>query len=106
MIELCCEYLSVRYCWLYAIIVSRTRFRVNLHSIVSALFSSNKAISSFFQLFHRKNLVIFSNFKETTVELSYLSVVLAKSQEKYKQAEILKTYKSDTMLQLIKLINR
>ena len=34
MIELCCEYLPVRCMWLYVIIMSRTRFRVNLHSIV------------------------------------------------------------------------
>ena len=34
MIELCCEYLSVRWIWLYVIIMSRTSFRVNLHSIV------------------------------------------------------------------------
>ena len=37
MIELCCEYLSVRCIWLYAIIISHTRFRVNLHSIVSKM---------------------------------------------------------------------
>ena len=35
MIELCCEYLSVRCNWLYVIIMSSTRFRVNLHSIVA-----------------------------------------------------------------------
>ena len=35
MIELCCEYLSVRCIWLYVLIMSRTRFRVNPHSIVS-----------------------------------------------------------------------
>ena len=34
MIELCCEYLSVRCIWLYLIIISRTSFRVNLHSVV------------------------------------------------------------------------
>ena len=34
MIELCCEYLSVRCIGLYVIIMSRTSFRVNLHSIV------------------------------------------------------------------------
>ena len=34
MIELCCEYLSVRCIWLYVIIMSRTSFRVNPHSIV------------------------------------------------------------------------
>ena len=34
MIELCCEYLSVRCIWLYVLIMSRTRFRVNPHSIV------------------------------------------------------------------------
>ena len=34
MIELCCEYLSLRCIWLYVIIMSRTSFRVNLHSIV------------------------------------------------------------------------
>ena len=34
MIELYCEYLSVRYIWLYVIIMSRTRFRVNLHSYI------------------------------------------------------------------------
>ena len=33
MIELCCEYLSVRCIWLYVLIMSRTRFRVNPHSI-------------------------------------------------------------------------
>ena len=35
MIKLCCEYLSVRCIWLFVIIMSRTRFRVNLHSIVA-----------------------------------------------------------------------
>ena len=35
MIELCFEYLSVRCIWLYVIIMSRARFRVNLHSIVA-----------------------------------------------------------------------
>ena len=34
MIELCCEYLSARCIWLYVIIMSRTSFRVNPHSIV------------------------------------------------------------------------
>ena len=34
MIELCCEYLSVRCIWLYVVIISRTSFRVNPHSIV------------------------------------------------------------------------
>ena len=34
MIELCCEYLSVRCIWLYVIIMSHTSFRVNPHSIV------------------------------------------------------------------------
>ena len=33
MIELCCEYLSVRCIWLYVLIMSRTRFRVNPHSV-------------------------------------------------------------------------
>ena len=37
MIELCCEYLSVRCIWLYNLIISRTRFRVNPHSIVAWL---------------------------------------------------------------------
>ena len=32
MIELCFEYLSVRYIWLYVFIMSRTRFIVNPHS--------------------------------------------------------------------------
>ena len=35
MIELCPEYLPVRCIWLYVIIMSHTRFRVNLHSIVT-----------------------------------------------------------------------
>ena len=34
MIELYSEYLSVRCIWLYVLIISRTRFRVNPHSIV------------------------------------------------------------------------
>ena len=34
MIELCCEYLSVRCIWLYVIIMSRASFRVNPHPIV------------------------------------------------------------------------
>ena len=34
MIDTCCEYSSVRCIWLYVIIMSRTRFRVNLLSIV------------------------------------------------------------------------
>ena len=32
MIELFCEYLSVRFNWLYVLNMSRTRFRVNPHS--------------------------------------------------------------------------
>ena len=35
MIELCCEYLSVRSIRLYVRIMSHTRFRVNPHSIVA-----------------------------------------------------------------------
>ena len=35
MIELCCEYLSVWCIWLYFLIMSCTRFRVNPHSIVA-----------------------------------------------------------------------
>ena len=34
MIELCCEFLPVRCLWLYLIIISRTSFKMNLHSIV------------------------------------------------------------------------
>ena len=34
MTKLRCEYLSIRYIWLYVIIISRTSFRVNPHSIV------------------------------------------------------------------------
>ena len=34
MIELCCEYLSVRCIWLYVIIMTRTSFRVNPHAKV------------------------------------------------------------------------
>ena len=34
MIELCCEYLSVRCIWLYVIIMSRTSFKVNPHTII------------------------------------------------------------------------
>ena len=34
MIEVCCEFLSVRCIWLHVIIMSRTSFRVNPHSIV------------------------------------------------------------------------
>ena len=35
MIESCCEYLSLTYIWLYVFIMSRTRFRVNSHSILA-----------------------------------------------------------------------
>ena len=35
MTELCCEYLSVRCIWLYVLMMSRTRFRVNPDSIVA-----------------------------------------------------------------------
>ena len=35
MIELCCEYLSVRCIWLYVLVTSRMRFRVNPHFIVA-----------------------------------------------------------------------
>ena len=34
MFELCCDYLTVRCIWLYVIIMSCTRFRVNLHTIL------------------------------------------------------------------------
>ena len=46
MIELCCEYLSVRCIWLYVFIMSRTRFRVNPHSIV-AWMSRNSLLEAF-----------------------------------------------------------
>ena len=35
MMELYCEYLSVRCIWLYVLVMSRTRFRVNPHSIAA-----------------------------------------------------------------------
>ena len=35
MIELCYEYLSVQFIWLFVIIMSSTSFRVNLHFIVA-----------------------------------------------------------------------
>ena len=35
MIELCCEYFSLRIIWLYIIIMSRTHFRVIRESIVA-----------------------------------------------------------------------
>ena len=35
MIELCCEYISVACIWLYAIIMSCTHVRLNLHSLVA-----------------------------------------------------------------------
>ena len=35
MIELCCEYLTVRWIWLYVFAMSPTRFKVNPHSIVA-----------------------------------------------------------------------
>ena len=34
MVDLCCDFFSVRCIWLYVIIMSCTRFRVNLHSIL------------------------------------------------------------------------
>ena len=37
MIRLCCEYLSVRCIWLFVLIMSSTRFRVNPHSIFTRL---------------------------------------------------------------------
>ena len=37
MIGLCCEYLSVRFIWLYVVIMSRTRFRVHPHPIVARM---------------------------------------------------------------------
>ena len=37
MIRLCCEYLSVRCIWLFVLIMSSTRFRVNPHSIFTWL---------------------------------------------------------------------
>ena len=46
MIELCCEYLSVRCIWLYIIIMSHTSFRVNTHSIVCLNFKELLAWSS------------------------------------------------------------
>ena len=42
MIELCCEYLSVRCIWLYVLIMSRTCFRVNPHSIVAWMSRNSK----------------------------------------------------------------
>ena len=35
IIEMCCEYLSVRCIWLHVLIMSRMRFRVYPHSIVT-----------------------------------------------------------------------
>ena len=37
MIELCCDFLSVRCIWLYVIIMSLTGFRVNPHSLPQCL---------------------------------------------------------------------
>ena len=41
MIELCSEYLSVRCIWLYVLVISRTRFRVNPHSTSGCGFESS-----------------------------------------------------------------
>ena len=35
MIEFCCEYLSARCVWLYVLVMLRTRFRLNPHSVVA-----------------------------------------------------------------------
>ena len=35
ILDLCREYLFVRYIWLYVLIISCTRFKVNLHSIAA-----------------------------------------------------------------------
>ena len=45
MIELCYEYLSLWCIWLYVLILSRMRFRVNSHSIV-AWFSRNSLLEN------------------------------------------------------------
>ena len=45
MIELCCEYLYVQYIWLYVLIMSGTRFRVNPHLII-ALLSRNSLLKA------------------------------------------------------------
>ena len=43
MIEVCCEYLSVRCIWMYVIITPRTSFRVNLNSLVCLNFKESPA---------------------------------------------------------------
>ena len=45
MIELCYDYLSVNWTWLYAIIMLRTRISVNLHSKV-AWISTNSLLKT------------------------------------------------------------
>ena len=46
MIELCCEYLSVRCIWLYVLIVSRTHFRMNPHSLFAWMSKNSSSGSS------------------------------------------------------------
>ena len=43
MIQLCCEYLSVRCIWLHVLVMSRTRYRVNSHCLnVKELLARNR----------------------------------------------------------------
>ena len=54
MIELCPEYLSVRCNWLYVLIMSCTRFRVNLHSTV-AWMSRNSLTGNYWVFVYKLN---------------------------------------------------
>ena len=67
MIELLCEYLSVRSIWLYILIISRTRFRVNPHPIVAWMPKNSlleiNAISEVYFLFRARSCLRFSNYR-------------------------------------------
>ena len=63
MIELCCEYLSLQSSWLYVIIMLRTDFRVNTHSLFAWMSRTRVSLQSLkFQiscLFQERNSLTF-----------------------------------------------
>ena len=81
MIELCCEYLYVRYdvlIWLYVPIMSHTRFRVNLH-----IFNLKRTREMFFCYIEIQMRCDFAYFNQQINFFSYLTTANAEDRHKH-----------------------
>ena len=72
MIELCFEYFSVRCIWVYLLVMSRTRFRVNPHFGEIIAVNTEKKITLLSR--NTTNKACQVNFDEMTFETCYRSV--------------------------------